>query len=150
MIMAYDFTPAFPHLKQVLLVLAPNRLTLFGTTGCQTSYANPGFQVGQIYDVSQQRVITFETLLPHLLDAEVIFIGEEHYTPSHLQAAEQVLEALRTHQRRPALAMEMFAWDGQPGLDRYLKETDVSLETLLEESHWKSNWEESSRTTRDW
>ena len=115
-------------------------ITLSGVTGCQTSHANPPFQVGQIYDVSKQKVIDFETLLPRLLDAEVIFIGEEHYTPSHLQAAQKVLEALRTHQRRPAIAMEMFAWDGQPGLNRYLQESDVSIEQLLKESHWKNNW----------
>ncbi|MEC4680118.1 MAG: ChaN family lipoprotein, partial [Nitrospirota bacterium] len=81
-----------------------------------------------------------DDLVPHLLTANVIFIGEEHYTPSHLEAAQTILDILLAHQRHPTLAMEMFSWDGQPGLDRYIQQPETTVEQLLEESRWKKNW----------
>lgn len=127
-------------LKNATLLYAIFAMAFTSLTACQSGYANPPFQIGQIYDVAQQKVVSYDTLLPHLLKAEVIFFGEEHYTPSHLQAAEQVLETLLAHKRKPALAMEMFSWDGQPGLHRYIDENDYSLDQLIEESNWKNNW----------
>ena len=90
--------------------------------------------------MAQQKPQTFEELVPRLLQADVIFIGEEHYTPSHLAAAQKVLETLLARDRHPALAMEMFSWDGQQGLDRYIQEPDMTEEQLVKEAHWKTNW----------
>jgi uncharacterized iron-regulated protein len=130
--------PKFPHTKLLCQLLTC--LTLVTATGCSTFQANPTFAVGQIYDIAQQQPISFEDLLSQLLAAEVIFIGEEHYTPSHLEAAQKILKGLLAHERQPALAMEMFSWDGQPGLDRYLQEPDFTIDQLLEASQWHSNW----------
>ncbi len=111
-----------------------------GVLGCTTHQAKPTFQVGQIYDVSKQQLLSIEDLVPHVLTADVIFIGEEHYTPSHLKAAETILSKLLEHQRQPSLAMEMFSWDGQPGLDRYIQKPEATLKQLFDESHWNKNW----------
>ena len=111
-----------------------------GLCGCTTLHAKPSFEVGQIYQVSDRTLLTVEDLTPHLLAADVIFLGEEHYTPSHLEAAQTILSKLLEHQRRPSLAMEMFSWDGQSGLDRFIQQPDITLEELLEESHWGKNW----------
>ncbi|MDH5700351.1 MAG: ChaN family lipoprotein, partial [Nitrospirota bacterium] len=110
------------------------------TTGCATSQANPTFGVNHIYDVSRQQATTFDDLLPQLLTADVIYIGEEHYTPSHLEAAQTILNALLAHDRHPALAMEMFSWDGQHGLDRYIHESGFTTEQLVKDSQWNANW----------
>ena len=115
-------------------------LVIHGGVGCTAIQATPTFTVGQIYDVSQQTLVTLDELIPHLLSADVIFFGEEHYTPSHLEAAESILKILLAHERHPALAMEMFSWDGQPGLDRFIAERDTSLGQLQETAHWKTNW----------
>ncbi len=115
-------------------------LCLSGIFACTTLQANPTFSVGQIYQTSDRRLLTIDELIPHLIDADVIFLGEEHYTPSHIEAAQTILSRLLAHQRQPSLAMEMFSWDGQAGLDRYIGQPTMSLEELEEESHWKDNW----------
>ena len=126
--------------KHLFLSLFIYGTSLFAVAGCAHLQAQPAFDVDQIYDVSRQQPITFAELLPHLLAADVIFIGEEHYTPSHLEAAQQILTALLAHHRHPALAMEMFSWDGQSALDRYIQLPESTTAQLVEDSQWKTNW----------
>lgn len=130
----------FPHTKPLILPLLGCVISLFAANGCAALQAKATLEVDHIYDVSRQESISFEDLLPHLLAADVIYIGEEHYTPSHLEAAQKILNALLAHQRHPALAMEMFSWDGQQALDRYIQESGFTPERLLEDSHWNTNW----------
>jgi uncharacterized iron-regulated protein len=127
-----------PKLLAVSFILLA--LSTYGPFGCTTLQAKPALEVGQIYNVSEQTLLTVDDLVPHVLAADVIFLGEEHYTPSHLEAAQTILNILLAHQRQPTLAMEMFSWDGQPGLDRYIRKPETTIEQLLEESHWKNNW----------
>lgn len=115
-------------------------IIVMSATGCTTVPTSPAFEVNKIYDVSSQQVITFEDLLPQLLAADVIYIGEEHYTPSHLEAAQKILTALLAYDRHPALAMEMFSWDGQRGLDRYIQEPEFTKDQLVKDSQWNTNW----------
>jgi len=115
-------------------------LCIFGLFGCSTLQAKPTFEVDQIHNVAEHTLVTIDDLVPQLLAADVVFIGEEHYTPSHLEAAQTILNILLAHRRKPSLAMEMFSWDGQPGLDRYIRKPETTIEQLLEESHWKTNW----------
>ncbi|MEJ2231934.1 MAG: ChaN family lipoprotein [Nitrospirales bacterium] len=130
----------FSRTKPFFLALLVNVISFGAATGCTSIQAKTTFEVGQIYDVSRQQLISFEDLLPQILAADVIFIGEEHYTPSHIEAAQKILNALVANQRHPALALEMFSWDGQDGLDRYLQEPGFTTERLLEDSHWNTNW----------
>jgi uncharacterized iron-regulated protein len=130
----------FPRTKPLFLALLVYVISFGAATGCATLQAKTTFEVDHIYDVSRQQPISFEDLLPQVLAADVIFIGEEHYTPSHIEAAQKILNALLAKQRRPALAMEMFSWDGQQGLDQYIQEPGFTTERLLEDSHWNTNW----------
>lgn len=130
----------FSRTKPFFLALLVNVISFGAATGCTSIQAKTTFEVGHIYDVSRQQLISFEDLLPQVLAADVIFIGEEHYTPSHIEAAQKILNALVANQRHPALALEMFSWDGQDGLDRYLQEPGFTTERLLEDSHWNTNW----------
>ncbi|GJL63602.1 MAG: hypothetical protein NPIRA04_22560 [Nitrospirales bacterium] len=98
------------------------------------------FQVGQIIEVKTGRLVEFEDLKTELTNADVIYIGEEHYTPSHIDAAVQVLETLVTSGHKPALAMEMFSWDGQPALDQYTQQHGLTEAQFLKDSHWEENW----------
>ncbi len=133
-------THYFPRAKQHLLSLILGIMVMSATAGCATSQANPTFGVNHIYDISREQATTFDDLLPQLLAADVIYIGEEHYTPSHLEAAQKILNALLAHARHPALAMEMFSWDGQSGLDRYIQESNFTTEQLIKDSQWTTNW----------
>jgi len=130
----------FPCKKLLFLTLLVYPIFFGATAGCATSQAKTTFEIGHIYDVARQQLISFEALLPQVLAADVIFIGEEHYTPSHIEAAQKILNALVANQRHPALAMEMFSWDGQDGLDRYIQEPGFTTDRLLEDSHWNTNW----------
>ncbi|MDH5562004.1 MAG: ChaN family lipoprotein [Nitrospirota bacterium] len=128
------------QIKPLVFQFIFSALFIYGHLGCTTLQPKPSFEVGQIYDVSDQTLLTVDDLIPHLLAADVIFLGEEHYTPSHIEAAITVLDMLRKHQRLPGLAMEMLSWDGQAGLDRYINKPEMTVAEFLEESRWKENW----------
>lgn len=129
----FRFIPAFFFCLMILGIA-------YGCATQATNNTEPAFEAGQIYDVSQNTRISFKDLLPKLLSAEVIYIGEEHYTPSHLEVAQKILNALLAHHRHPVLAMEMFTWDGQQALDRYFQDPRITTEQLKDESFWHSNW----------
>ena len=97
-------------------------------------------QEWQILDGKADRPISFKDLLADLATADVIYIGEEHSHRSHIEAALRVLQALVDRNQKPALGLEMFGWDGQPGLDHYLAEPDLAPDLFLQEAHWKENW----------
>ena len=67
--------------KPLIVSFIFNTILIYGILGCTTLHAKPSFEVGQIYQVSDQTLLTVESLIPYLLDADVIFLGEEHYTP---------------------------------------------------------------------
>ncbi len=113
---------------------------ILATTACATGQSHPPYQQDQVIDVSQKSVVSLSELRSVLLEADVVYIGETHYTPSHIDAAIQVLEILLHEGKVPILGMEMFSWDGQAGLDRYLTGDITSIDTFLAESQWKNNW----------
>ncbi len=104
------------------------------------SPAPPSYQQGQIIEATSGRIVSYPDWL-HSLDAyDVIYLGEEHYNAYHIEAARRVLTALASSGVRPVLGMEMFGWDGQPALDRYLSDPHASRETFLQEARWQANW----------
>jgi uncharacterized iron-regulated protein len=100
----------------------------------------PAFQEGQIWEVKEHRVITFDALAAELLSSEVIYLGEEHHNRWHVESALLVLRALISQGRHPVLALEMFGWDGQAALDRYVSHQDEAQDRFLRESRWEENW----------
>src|SRR5438128_10091167 len=82
----------------------------------------------------------FEDFMASLMTMEVIYIGEEHSHRSHIEAALRILLAPVDRNRKPALGLEMFGWDGQAGLDHYLTAPDMAPDQFLQEAHWKENW----------
>ena len=102
---------------------------------------SPGnYRVGQIIEPKKNTTLSEPEFHAILQSVDIIYIGEAHYTPSHVSAALQVLESVIGAGRKPILGMEMFSWDGQAGLDRYLKGAVTSTEEFLTESQWKHNW----------
>lgn len=98
------------------------------------------YQAGQVLDVRTGKPVPTEEWLAGLAAQDVIYLGEEHRNRHHIAAALTVLRALAAGQRRPVLALEMFAWDGQAGLDHYLADHSLPRERFLEESRWEQNW----------
>ena len=113
---------------------------LVATTACATVLSPGNYRVGQIIEPQEKTTLSDREFRAILQSVDIIYIGEAHYTPSHIEAALQVLQSVVNGGRKPVLGMEMFSWDGQPGLDRYLTGAVTSTEDFLAESHWKNNW----------
>ncbi len=113
---------------------------LLAWTSCANSQEQSNYAVGQLFEVKTKKSIELDKLKPQLIGADVIYLGEEHYTPSHINAALKILNVLLDAGKRPVLAMEMFGWDGQAALDHYLKDQIHSEERFLNEAAWEKNW----------
>lgn len=98
------------------------------------------FHPWQIIEVRSGRPVAFDDWITQLAQKDVIFLGEEHYNRWHIEAALKILQALLARDRRPVLALEMFGWDGQAGLDQYLSDSKTSRDQFLQTSHWEQNW----------
>lgn len=113
---------------------------LIATSACATVLSPGNYRVGQIIEPQEKTILSDQEFQAILQSVDIIYIGEAHYTPSHVEAALQVLQSVVNGGRKPVLGMEMFSWDGQTGLDRYLTGEVTSTEDFLAESHWKNNW----------
>lgn len=110
-------------------------------TMASATVPSPGnYRVGQIIEPQEKTMLSDQEFRAILQSVDIIYIGEAHYTPSHVEAALQVLQSVVNGGRKPVLGLEMFSWDGQTGLDRYLTGAVTSTEDFLAESHWKNNW----------
>lgn len=101
---------------------------------------SPPFEVWQIWEVKTGRPIALEDLMADMAGEDVLYLGEEHHNKWHIEAALKILTALLSRERRPVLALEMFGWDGQAALDRYLADKDQPRDQFLKESRWEQNW----------
>jgi uncharacterized iron-regulated protein len=120
---------------------------LWMTAGCAATDASVSptppateFREGQIIDTANGQFISLEQLVSHLLQQDVVYLGEEHHNRFHINSALSVLNGLSAAGRRPVLAMEMFGWDAQPLLDRYVGEAELSRQEFLSQVGWSQNW----------
>lgn len=98
------------------------------------------YAVGHIIDTKTGEPVSFPDWMVSASIQDVIYLGEEHRNAAHIQAAVRVLEGLLNRDRQPVLALEMFGWDGQVGLSRYLSQEDTPREQFLKDAHWNDNW----------
>ena len=100
----------------------------------------PSFQEGQVWEVKTGRPVALEPWLAGLASRTIIYVGEEHRNRWHVDAALKILHVLTQKGLRPALALEMFGWDGQDALTRYLSDPPIPRDQFLKESHWEDSW----------
>ena len=105
-----------------------------------TPSPRPSFQEWQVWDVKTGRPVAMEPWLADLASAHIIYLGEEHRNRWHIEAALKILRSLAANNLRPAVAMEMFGWDGQDAINRYLSNAPPSRDQFLQESRWEENW----------
>ncbi|HEY6639791.1 MAG TPA: ChaN family lipoprotein [Nitrospiraceae bacterium] len=98
------------------------------------------FKEWQIIDTATGQPVSLDQWTVLLLQQEIIYLGEEHHNRFHIDAALTVLQSLRAKGRTPALAMEMFGWDGQSALDQYVSELEMNRQEFLEAVRWRQNW----------
>ena len=102
--------------------------------------AATSFRSGQIIDTANEQSISIEELLRRLLQQEVVYLGEEHHNRFHIETALSLLNGLSRAGRRPVVAMEMFGWESQPLLDRYVQGNDLTRQDFLSQIGWTQNW----------
>ncbi|HEY7128121.1 MAG TPA: ChaN family lipoprotein, partial [Nitrospira sp.] len=98
------------------------------------------FRSGQIIDAANGQALSIEELGSRLLLQEVIYFGEEHHNRFHIEAALSILNRLSQAGRRPVVAMEMFGWESQPLLDRYVQGNDLTRQDFLDQLGWSQTW----------
>lgn len=121
----------------VVALVCPTALSAGPSTD---AVAAPVFQEWQIWEVKTGLVLSFEELLRALGSLDVVYLGEEHHNQWHVEAARQILQTLLLQGLHPILALEMFGWDGQAALDRYLADKEWTRDSFLKESHWEQSW----------
>ena len=98
------------------------------------------FKEWQVIDTTTGQPVSLDQLTALLLQKDIIYLGEEHHNRFHIDAAVTVLRRLKTEGRTPALAMEMFGWDGQAALDQYIFGSEMNRQEFLEAVRWQQNW----------
>jgi uncharacterized iron-regulated protein len=98
------------------------------------------FKEWQIIDTATGQPVSLDQWTALLLQQDIIYLGEEHHNRFHIDAALTVLRGLKTEGRTPALAMEMFGWDGQAALDQYLAGPEMNRQEFIEAVRWQQNW----------
>jgi uncharacterized iron-regulated protein len=131
----------------VLLVVGALWITMACTSGGgarSSSTSQDGrhapFKEWQVIDTVTGQSIPLDQWMALLLQQDIIYLGEEHHNRFHIDAAMTVLRRLRAEGRIPALAMEMFGWDGQAALDQYLSGSEVSRPEFMAAVRWQQNW----------
>ncbi|MBH0203705.1 MAG: ChaN family lipoprotein [Nitrospira sp.] len=104
------------------------------------SVTDEGWQPWQILDTHTGRMLPFSELITNLKEHDIIYLGEEHHNPYHIEAALKVLNQLVADGIEPTIGMEMFGWDGQPALDGYVANNQSITNDFLEQVRWKQNW----------
>jgi uncharacterized iron-regulated protein len=110
------------------------------STALDSSAPPVTFRPGQIIDTSSGWAVSIEELMGRLLQQEVIYLGEEHHNRFHIESALSLLNRFSHAGRRPVLAMEMFGWESQPVLDRYVQGDGLSRQDFLDQAGWSQNW----------
>jgi uncharacterized iron-regulated protein len=98
------------------------------------------FKEWQVIDTATGRPVSLDQWTALLLQQDIIYLGEEHHNRFHIDAAMTVLRRLKEEGRTPALAMEMFGWDGQAALDQYLFGSEMNRQEFLKAVRWQQNW----------
>jgi uncharacterized iron-regulated protein len=105
-----------------------------------SSSPKEAWQAWDVLETKTGQVMDYSEWLKSLEHNQVIYLGEEHYNPHHIEAAVRLLSAFVSDGLRPVIGMEMFGWDGQEALDQYLSSQTMDKTTFLQASKWTSNW----------
>jgi uncharacterized iron-regulated protein len=111
-----------------------------GSSAASQDGRHAPFKEWQVIDTATGRPVSLDQWTALLLQQDIIYLGEEHHNRFHIDAAVTVLRRLKAEGRTPALAMEMFGWDGQAALDQYLFGSEMNRQEFLKAVRWQQNW----------
>lgn len=90
-----------------------------------------------VLDLATGRRLGLSEIVPRLVAARIVIVGEKHATEAHHRAQKEVIRALAAAGARVAVGLEMFPRDRQADLDRWVA-GQVSAEAF--EKVFKENW----------
>jgi len=111
-----------------------------GSSAASKDGRHAPFKEWQVIDTATGRPVSLDQWTALLLQQDIIYLGEEHHNRFHIDAAMTLLRRLKAEGRTPALAMEMFGWDGQAALDQYLFGSEMNRQEFLKAVRWQQNW----------
>lgn len=111
-----------------------------GSSAASQDGRHAPFKEWQVIDTATGQPVSLDQWTALLLQQDIIYLGEEHHNRFHIDAAVTVLRRLKAEGRTPALAMEMFGWDGQAALDQYLFGSEMNRQEFLKAVRWQQNW----------
>lgn len=91
-----------------------------------------------IVETSDRPSLQAEDILP-LLNADVVYLGEQHDRAADHAAQLEIVEALYAEHPDMAIALEMFQRPFQPVIDRYLA-GEISETELVAQSEYEQRW----------
>jgi len=99
-------------------------------------------QTLRLYDLAQQQELKGLKAVKALSGVRIILVGEQHDNPYHHQAQFTVIQALQQAGRKPAVALEMFRFDGQASLDKWIAgEINEERFKAIFLDHWGDSWD---------
>lgn len=107
-------TPSIARLRRGLTPVAAAAL-LCGCASIPLAGTPPG--AGRIVDTRTNTTVSRDALLARAAASRFVILGEAHDNPEHHRLQAEVLAAMLRAGRAPALAMEQFDREHQPGLD---------------------------------
>jgi uncharacterized iron-regulated protein len=78
-----------------------------------------GYVPYRVFDTAAGQFTDFEAMAADLVQADVVFVGEQHDDPNTHRLERMVLEALAARKARVILSLEMFERDTQKWLDDF-------------------------------
>lgn len=78
-----------------------------------------GYVPYRVFDTAAGQFTDFEAMTADLVQADVVFVGEQHDDPNTHRLERMVLEALAARKARVILSLEMFERDTQKALDEF-------------------------------
>ena len=95
--------------------------------------------IDTIYDTTQNKAITYESLIEALASARVVYVGERHTSTAHHQIQLKIIQSLVETGRSVRVGMEMFDHTYQERLDQW-SNSQMEWKDFLKRSHWYANW----------
>ena len=88
-------------------------------TSLMASPLAQGYVPYRVFDTAAGQFTDFEAMAADLVQADVVFVGEQHDDPNTHRLERMVLEALAARKARVVLSLEMFERDAQKPLDEF-------------------------------
>jgi uncharacterized iron-regulated protein len=96
-------------------------------------------QPGTILNTASGQTVSFDELIEHVADKQVVYVGERHNDPEHHAIQLRIVQALDKRPQPLSVGMEMFDFTYQDKLDQWSAGA-YEWEEFLKQSHWYANW----------